>query len=220
MQSYEGTVRSPGTHRVIGTVLVRTSEDLTTAKQKELEQAIIDALTYIEEDDSNKEPVAEEKPADTKPVDNNKASQPQPSNTQNNSQQTTSSQNSTTEETNNIPVQSTINKNQEAVKAAEEIATFYATVDPSMVKEILMNDYGFTETQAYYATANASIDWNFYAVSHIEMYVGMNEENGLTKEKIETYMGAELRFSTTAINYAFENANIILGADGFYHYNY
>lgn len=75
MQSYEGTVRSPGTHKVIGTVLVRTSEDLTTAKQKELEQAIIDALTYIEEDESKKEPVIEDKPADTKPVENTQTPQ-------------------------------------------------------------------------------------------------------------------------------------------------
>lgn len=219
MQSYEGTVKSPGTHKVIGTVLVRTSEDLTTTKQKELEQAIIDALTYIEDANDEKESTSEDKPEYTKPVDNN-TSQSQTSNTQNNNQQAPSSQNSNTEQTNNTLVQPTTNKNQEAVKAAEEIATFYATVDPSMVKEILMDDYGFTETQAYYAIANASIDWNFYAVSHIEMYVGMNEENGLTKEKIEAYMGAELRFSTAAINYAFENANIILGADGFYHYNY
>ena len=75
MQSYEGTVRSPGTHKVVGTVLVRTSEDLTTAKQKELEQAIIDALTYIEEDESKKEPVIEDKPADTKPVENTQTPQ-------------------------------------------------------------------------------------------------------------------------------------------------
>lgn len=37
-----------GTHTVIGTVLVRTSNELTATQQKELEQKVIDALTRLE----------------------------------------------------------------------------------------------------------------------------------------------------------------------------
>ncbi len=50
LKSLEGTVRRPGSHKVIGTILIRTSDDLSATKQKELETAIIEALTYIEED--------------------------------------------------------------------------------------------------------------------------------------------------------------------------
>lgn len=182
LQSQEGTVRSPGTHKVIGTVLVRTSDDLTTTKQKELEQAIIDALTYIEDVDNIKEPTTEDKPVETKPT----------------TVPITPSNNEPT---------TTTNKNQQAVKTAEEIAEIYATVSPTMVKEILMNDYGFTETQANYGVKNANIDWNLYAIAHLKEYFYMNGENA-TKNDAEIYLETDKGYSDATIKYAFANADI------------
>lgn len=40
---------SPGTHTVVGTLLVRTSSELTATQEKELEQNIIEALIRLEE---------------------------------------------------------------------------------------------------------------------------------------------------------------------------
>ena len=40
---------SPGTHTVIGTLLIRTSNELTASQQKELEKNIIDALIKLDE---------------------------------------------------------------------------------------------------------------------------------------------------------------------------
>ena len=48
LATYDGTIFANGTHTVIGTVLVRTSNELTATQQKELEQKVIDALTRLE----------------------------------------------------------------------------------------------------------------------------------------------------------------------------
>ena len=48
LATYDGTIYANGTHTVIGTVLVRTSNKLTATQQKELEQKVSDALTRLE----------------------------------------------------------------------------------------------------------------------------------------------------------------------------
>ena len=48
LATYDGTIFANGTHTVIGTVLVRASNELTATQQKELEQKVIDALTRLE----------------------------------------------------------------------------------------------------------------------------------------------------------------------------
>ena len=48
LATYDGTIYANGTHTVIGTVLVRASNELTATQQKELEQKVIDALTRLE----------------------------------------------------------------------------------------------------------------------------------------------------------------------------
>lgn len=45
---FDGGVLSSGSHKVVGTVLIRTSDKLTATQQNELTQAIIDALTRLE----------------------------------------------------------------------------------------------------------------------------------------------------------------------------
>ncbi len=49
LAAFDGGIFTSGSHKVIGTVLVRTSNELTASQQKELEANIIAALTYIEE---------------------------------------------------------------------------------------------------------------------------------------------------------------------------
>lgn len=45
LASFDGTILSSGSHRVIGTTLIRTSDKLTATQQKKLENEIIDAMT-------------------------------------------------------------------------------------------------------------------------------------------------------------------------------
>ena len=47
LSSFDGGILSSGSHEVVGTVLVRTSDKLTASQQKELEAAIIEALTRL-----------------------------------------------------------------------------------------------------------------------------------------------------------------------------
>ena len=44
LSTYDGTILANGTHRVIGTTLIRCSDKLTATQQKELEQKIINAM--------------------------------------------------------------------------------------------------------------------------------------------------------------------------------
>lgn len=62
---FDGTVTASGTHTVIGTVLVRTSNELTASQQKELEAKLIDALTYLPEIDGEKDVLKEETESET-----------------------------------------------------------------------------------------------------------------------------------------------------------
>ena len=47
LASFDGGILSSGSHTVVGTVLVRTSNYLTASQQKELENAIIEKLTEL-----------------------------------------------------------------------------------------------------------------------------------------------------------------------------
>ena len=48
LASFDGTITASGSHEVVGTCIVRTSDYLTATQQKELETAIIEALTKID----------------------------------------------------------------------------------------------------------------------------------------------------------------------------
>lgn len=52
LASFDGGWLSSGSHKIIGTTLVRTSDKLTATQQKELEAAIIKALTKLPESES------------------------------------------------------------------------------------------------------------------------------------------------------------------------
>lgn len=49
LASFDGGIFASGSHTVIGSVLIRTSNNLTASQQKEVEQNIISALTFINE---------------------------------------------------------------------------------------------------------------------------------------------------------------------------
>lgn len=48
LASFDGTMTASGSHKVVGTCLVRTSDSLTATQQQELETAIIEALTKLD----------------------------------------------------------------------------------------------------------------------------------------------------------------------------
>ena len=48
LANFDGTILSGGSHRVVGTLVVRTSEELTASEQKELESNIIEVLARLD----------------------------------------------------------------------------------------------------------------------------------------------------------------------------
>lgn len=182
---FDGTVTASGTHTVIGTVLVRTSDKLTASQQKDLEAKLIAALTYLEGIDGNNisESVV---PEDAEPPE--ESTRPETEPTQTNKQNET-----------------TVSKKQKAAELAEQIAEEYAKEYPNMVRDILMSEYGFTESQANYGVKNTKFDWNRCAVKRLEEYSNKNGIN--TKNDAEQYLMA-LGFSDQAIHYALAKANV------------
>lgn len=47
LAAFDGGILSSGSHNVVGTVVVRTSDKLTASQQKQLEEAIIESLTRL-----------------------------------------------------------------------------------------------------------------------------------------------------------------------------
>lgn len=47
LSAFDGGIFSSGSHKVVGTVIIRTSDELTASKQKELEEKVIAALSEI-----------------------------------------------------------------------------------------------------------------------------------------------------------------------------
>ena len=47
LASYDGSILATGSHKVVGTILVRTSNELTASQQKELESKIVANLTEL-----------------------------------------------------------------------------------------------------------------------------------------------------------------------------
>lgn len=47
LSSFDGSILSNGSHTVVGTVLIRTSDKLNASQQKELEKSIVAALTTV-----------------------------------------------------------------------------------------------------------------------------------------------------------------------------
>lgn len=53
LATFDGGLFATGTHTVVGTVLVRTSDEQTASQQKALESEVITALTYLPDIDAN-----------------------------------------------------------------------------------------------------------------------------------------------------------------------
>ena len=201
LKSQEGTARSPGARVICGTMVIRVSDDLKTSYQQELLTLITNEMLRIEqtEQSSQGNTTKEENPS--------QGEQTTPNTTTSTDNNSNSDNTSSSNDNSNKTETPKPNKNQEAVAAAEEMVNFYATVYPTLVKQLLMEDYSFSESQANYGVNNANIDWNFYAKIHLEEYYGINEGN-VTKSDAERHLGADKGYSDSAIQYAFANADI------------
>lgn len=166
LAAFDGGILSSGSHKVIGTCVVRTSDSLTASLQNILENNIEKALTgsteaFVSMDTYLIEiakQVAEEEKLSEFEVGTKLIEFGYP-----------------LEKAEAIAEICGANFNEIAKGLAEGYADYYATVYPTMIAELLV-DHEFTEANIEYALENADIDWQFYAKIHARDFVNMNEE--------------------------------------------
>ena len=160
LAAFDGSILASGSHTVIGTVLVRTSNELTATQQKEIELKLITALTYIEEIDGKQVLTIEEAIIEEPTTEEPTTEEP-----------------TTKEPTTKEPTTTTLSRNQLAVKKAN----MYFETDPEY--PFTPDDYrwelkneGFTDSEVEYALKNCNINWNERAVLCAKGYGQVREE--------------------------------------------
>lgn len=179
LASFDGGILASGTHTVIGTVLLRTSNELTASQQKVLEVNLIAALTYIEEFDKEKQTNIEE----NSDIDNS------------NTHQMTSN-----------PKPQKNNDNARALQVAIKLCKDVddentVTVCRDWLEGWLIETEGFSKSAAAYAVNNIDYDWYASALYWANTYEYRDEDI----KDIPTLLLKD-GFTTEEINYACENA--------------
>ena len=155
LAAFDGGVLTSGSHTVVGTIVVRTSDELTATQQKLLESNIIAALQG--QDDKIVAP---------KTNSNNNDS------------------NDDSDNDDDPPAQPSGNTKEDAVNDAEKFANEFTTeypndyLTPNYILEYLRDVLGYSETIAVYATENCNISWTTHAKKYAQVYLTYEEEFG------------------------------------------
>lgn len=178
LASYDGSILANGSHTVIGTVLIRTSDELTASQQKDLEAKIIASLTYLSDvdKDNSKQANREDKTSTT-------------SSTETPTENVTVSK----KKENNVPrATQPVNRKQEAVVEAIKQANRWFPTDRHFIEHILVNPSleegfdAFTEDEAAYAIKNANIDWKKHALYNAKEIIDTNPDIDYSKSEISS----------------------------------
>ena len=180
LASFDGGIFASGSHKVIGTCVVRTALELTASLQNILENNIEKMLTgstdaYVSMDSylftvakeiAEKDYLSEYETA-TKLIE---LGYP-------------------LEKAEQIAKNCGVNWNNIAKGLAEGYADYYAMVSPLMIAELLA-DHEFSADSISYAIQNADIDWEFYATRHAEEFVTITESRReyLTPNAVLVYL--------------------------------
>lgn len=185
LANFDGTITASGTHTVIGTVLVRTSNELTASQQKDLEAKLIEALTYLPEVDGEKENPKEQEIETTETTTSVPVISTQPS-------------------TNSTPKKSDDKERalQVAIDLCDEVDDGDATVRRTWLKGWLIETEGFSESAAAYAVNNIDYDWYASALFYANNYEYWGED----VEDIPNLLSND-GYTADEVNYACENAN-------------
>lgn len=155
LAAFDGGVLTSGSHTVVGTIVVRTSDELTATQQKLLESNIIAALQA--QDDKIVAP---------KTNSNNNDS------------------NDDSDNDDDPPAQPSGNTKEDAVNDAEKFANEFTAeypndyLTPNYITEYLRDVLGYSETIAVYATENCNINWATHAKKYAQVYLTYEEEFG------------------------------------------
>ena len=175
LASFDGSVLSSGSHTVIGSVVVRTSDELTATQQKLLETNILAALKGEDDKIVPHTPNAGNNNGGT---NNNNTNNNNTNNNNNNNNNNNSNNNNNNNTGNNTDAMR--NALSDAEAWAMEFATEYPNdyFTPNYLNEHLQYVLGYSETVANYAVANANINWKNHANKYAQVYLTYVEEFG------------------------------------------
>lgn len=198
LASFDGTILSSGSHKVIGTCVVRTSSKLTASLQNILSNNIEKALAGNAEDfvsmdtyliEIAKQIAKEEKLSELGisaklfelgyPLEKSKA----------------------------IATTCGVNFDEIAKGLAEGYANYYATVYPKLIANLLSSQT-FTEANIKYAIENANINWQAYAKIHAKDFVNITTIYYITPLDVVTYLNVEKGYSVKDSDYGTWNCEI------------
>ena len=153
LSGFDGSVLASGSHTVLGTCVVRTSDKLTATQQKDLEAKLIAALTYLKEVDGEKE---------------------FPKETESETTETTSIETTQNEQ----ETKPTVSRKEQAVTMALNNLSDYTT--PNDLKSILKSN-GFSTDEIEYAVYGGHVNWQGYIPDFIENLSSEAEEITITR---------------------------------------
>ena len=196
--AFDGGILTSGSHKVVGTCVVRTSHELTASLQNILENNIEKMLTesteaYVSMDSylyTVAKQVAEKDNLSAYETATKLIELGYP-----------------LEKSEQIAEDCGVDFNNIAKKAVEGYADYYAMVSPLMVSELLA-DHEFTADNISYAVQNAEIDWEFYATRHAEEYVLIAESSNeyLTPNAVLVYLCWEKGYIYDWDDYVFDKS--------------
>lgn len=167
LSTFDGGVLSSGSHKVVGTCVIRTSDTMTASLQNILEGNLEKMLTGSTEEYVN---------MDTYLIEVAK----QVATEENLSEYETATKlieyGYPLEKSETIAKNCGVNWNGIAKNLAEAYDDYYATIFPQMIADLLA-DHEFTETNIKYALENASINWRYYVKIHAKDFVNSNEND-------------------------------------------
>ena len=162
LASFDGTVLTSGSHIVVGTVVIRTSNELTLLQQKLLESNIIAALQGKNENIVT----PESKPNQNETNKDSNVNIDSDTNVNTDTEIDTSEKLPTIEEL-----------KAKAIEDAENFVLQYSDIDsdswatPVYVTEYLCYVCGYSEEIALYAIENGDIDWHLQAKKYANNYL-------------------------------------------------
>lgn len=214
LSAFDGGVLSPGSHTVVGTCVVRTSNELTATQQKLLENNIIYALKgemdkiVKPNSSSNNNNGSENIPPELTETELLLLAKQIAEESHLSKNETTTAliqQGYSSTKAENIVANCTINWNLQAMKRAESFVAYYDTVSPAIITDLL-SDCEFTNSQVDYAINNCKVDWNNQALMYLEYINKTSSLCGTKKDYISTLENND--FSSNNIQYALENCDI------------
>lgn len=198
LSSFDGGILSSGSHKVIGTCVVRTADSLTASLQNILESNIEKILTGSSEAlvsmDTYLIEIAKQVAEDEKLSEYETATK-------------LIELGYPLEKAEQIAKNCGVNWNNIAKGLAEGYADYYAMVSPLMIAELLA-DHEFSSDNISYAIQNATIDWEFYATRHAEEFVSIVESQHeyLTPNAVLVYLCWEKGYIYDWDDYVFDKS--------------